>query len=328
MASEPLRLGCWLSSEELPPADLVRVAVAAEAAGFDDAMISDHFHPWIPAQGQAGFVWATLGAIAQATTRLRLATGVTAPIIRMHPVVVAHAASTVASLMPGRFSLGLGSGERLNEHVTGERWPRAGVRRAMLAEAIGIIRELLAGDVVNHDGDHFRVEHAQLFTRADTPPPILIAAGGRRSAQLAGEHADGLIALQPVGKLVEQFERAGGAGKPRVGQLHVCWAKSERDARATARRWWPNGALPPAVLSELAQPSDFRSLSELVTDDAVGRAVMCGPDPDAHLRAIARFAAAGFTLVQVHQVGPDQDGFLRFYEREIFPRVASVARSA
>jgi G6PDH family F420-dependent oxidoreductase len=321
--STPLRLGCWLSSEELPPNDLVRLAVAAEAAGFEDAMISDHFHPWTPAQGQAGFVWATLGAIAHATSSLRVATGVTAPIVRMHPVVVAHAASTVASMMPGRFSLGLGTGERLNEQVTGAHWPRAGERRRMLREAIDVIRSLLAGELVNHEGDHFRVEHARLYTRADVPPPILVAAGGRLSAQLAGEKGDGIITLNPSAKMVEQFERAGGRGKPRIGQLHVCWAESQCAAVETARRWWPNGALPPAVLGELAKPSDFAALAHLVSDEAVQRAVVCGPDPELHLAAIARFAGAGFTLLHVHQVGPDQERFLRFYAKEVLPRVGA-----
>jgi G6PDH family F420-dependent oxidoreductase len=312
-----MRLGVWLSSEELPPKALVRLATDAEAVGFRDAMISDHFHPWTATQGEAGFVWATLGAIAQATTELRVATGVTAPILRMHPALVAQAASTVASLMPGRFTLGLGTGERLNEHVTGQRWPRAGERRRMLAEAVPVIRRLLDGELVDHEGDHFRVEHAQLFTRAEVPPPILMAASGRRSAQLAGEVADGLIALQPDAKLLEQFDQAGGEGKPKVGQLHVCWAEDEAAAVATALRWWPNGALPSKVLTELAQPADFEALAGLVTEDAIARAVVCGPDPDRHRAAIARFAGAGFSVLHIHQVGPDQSGFLRFYEREI-----------
>jgi coenzyme F420-dependent glucose-6-phosphate dehydrogenase len=323
--SREMQIGCWLSSEELAPIDLVRLATAAEAAGFRDAMISDHFHPWTPAQGNAGFVWATLGAIAHATTELRVATGVTAPIVRMHPAVVAHAASTVASMMPGRFSLGLGSGERLNEQVTGERWPRPGVRRQMLAEAIDVIRRLLAGGTVDHDGKYFTVEHAELFTRADVAPPILVAAGGRRSAQLAGEIADGMIAVTPDGKLIEQFERAGGNGKPVVGQVHVCWAPSTEEAVRTARRWWPNGALPPQVLAELSRPREFAALADLVTDDAIARAVVCGPDPEEHVKAIGRYAAAGFTLVHVHQVGPDQQGFLAFYEREVLPYVRASA---
>ncbi|MDQ2648553.1 MAG: TIGR03557 family F420-dependent LLM class oxidoreductase [Actinomycetota bacterium] len=320
-----MRLGCWLSSEEHPPRDLVRLAVEAEQVGFGDAMISDHFHPWTPTQGQSGFVWSTLGAIAHATDTLRVATGVTAPIVRMHPAVVAHAATTVASMMPGRFALGLGSGERLNEQVTGERWPRAGERRRMLSEAIDVIRKLFTGDEVNHSGQYFQVEHAQLFTRPDTPPPIYVAAGGRRSTELAGEKGDGLIVTSPDPVVIQQFEHAGGRGKPKIAQLHVCWADTEREAVDTAMRWWPNSALPGTAKSELARPSDFASLADLVTEPALRKQVVCGPDPDAHLAAIARYAGAGFTLLHIHQVGPDQQGFLRFYEKEILPQFPAVS---
>jgi coenzyme F420-dependent glucose-6-phosphate dehydrogenase len=325
VSGDGIQLGCWLSSEEHPPRDLVRMAAEAEQAGFGEAMISDHFHPWTPTQGQAGFVWATLGAVAEATSTLRIATGVTAPIIRMHPAVVAHAASTVASMMPGRFCLGLGSGERLNEQITGQRWPRDGERRKMLSEAIDVIRALFDGSEVNHTGRFFQVEHAQLFTRPDAPPPIYVAASGRKTTKLAGEKADGLIATQPDPSVVEQFEHAGGVGKPKVAQVHVCWAASEDDAVETAMRWWPNSALPGSAKSELARPSDFAALAELVTPNALRKKVVCGPDPDAHLTAIARYAAAGFTTVHIHQVGPDQQGFLRFYEREILPSLPAAA---
>lgn len=320
-----MQLGCWLSSEEHPPRDLVRLAVEAEQVGFGDAMISDHFHPWTPTQGQSGFVWATLGAIAHATSSLRVATGVTAPIVRMHPALVAHAAATVASMMPGRFALGLGSGERLNEQVTGERWPRPGERRRMLSEAIDVIRDLFTGEEVNRSGTWFRVEHARLYTRPDTPPPIYVAAGGRRSTKLAGQKGDGLIATQPDPLLVDRFDHAGGRGKPRIGQLHVCWAETEAAAVETARRWWPNSALPGSAKSELARPEDFEALAGLVSEGGVREQVVCGPDPEAHVAAIARFAGAGFTLLHIHQVGPDQQGFLRFYEREILPQLPAAA---
>jgi G6PDH family F420-dependent oxidoreductase len=320
-----MQLGYWLSSEEHPPRDLVRMAAEAEQAGFGEAMISDHFHPWTPTQGEAGFVWATLGGIAHATSTLRVATGVSAPIIRVHPVVVAHAASTVASMMPGRFALGLGTGERLNEQVTGTRWPRTGERREMLSEAIDVIRRLLDGEEVTHSGPHFRVEHAQLFTRPPVPPPILVAAGGRRSAELAGRKGDGLIATQPDPVIVQQFEQAGGTGKPKVGQVHLCWADTEDDAVETALKWWPNSALPGAAKSELARPADLAALGDLVGADDIRKKVVCGPDPEEHMAAIARFAAAGFTTLHVHQVGPDQPGFLRFYQREILPIFAAAA---
>jgi G6PDH family F420-dependent oxidoreductase len=320
-----LQLGCWLSSEEHPPRELVRMAAEAEQAGFGEAMISDHFHPWTPTQGESGFVWTTLGAIAHVTSTLRVTTGVTAPIIRMHPVVIAHAASTVASMMPGRFSLGLGSGERLNEQVTGQRWPRPAERRQMLSEAVDVIRKLLDGREVTHSGRFFRVQHAQLYTRPDTPPPILLAAGGRKSTALAGKKGDGLIATKPDPLVIEQFDHAGGAGKPKLGQLKVCWAETQEAALDTVARWWPNGAMPGAVKGELARPADFAAVAELVTPKALAKTTVLGPDPEEHLAAIARYAAAGFTSLHIHQIGPDQQGFLRFYEREILPTFAAAA---
>jgi coenzyme F420-dependent glucose-6-phosphate dehydrogenase len=322
-----LELGYWLSSEERSPAQLVADAAAAEAAGFGAAMISDHFHPWVRSQGQSPFVWGVLGGIAEATRHLRVGTGVVAPVLRIHPAVVAHAAATAAVMLPGRFFLGLGSGERLNEHVTGGRWPGAIERRAMLEEAVGVIRALFEGTNVNHRGEHFRVENARLFTRPEVAPPVYLAAGGPRSAELAGRVADGMIGVVPEHRTVEAFEAAGGRGKPRLGQVHVCWAEDEAEARRTAARYWPQAALAGAALSDLARPEDFEqalsALSEEAVEDAVAEAVVCGPDPDRHVAAIARFAAAGFTEVYVHQVGPDQEGFLAFFEKQVRPRFES-----
>lgn len=314
-----LEVGYWLSSEEHGARELVELAVRAEAVGFSRAMISDHFHPWTPKQGHAPFVWGVLGAIGHATTELRLATGVTAPIIRTHPAIVAHAAATASVLLGERFELGLGTGERLNEHVTGQRWPRPGVRRRMLTEAIEVIRALWAGDKVNHEGTYFRVEHTQLFTRPATPPPILLACSGRRSAQLAGEVADGIVSYSPDPRLVEAYERAGGAGGARIGQLHVCWAATEDEARRTATEWWPNAAIPESLNSELEQPGDFAKLAQLVDVDDVAETVVCGPDVEVLATAVTRFAAAGYDRVYLHQVGPDQQGFFDFWTRELAP---------
>jgi G6PDH family F420-dependent oxidoreductase len=312
-------VGYWLSSEEHGPRALVQHAVRAEAAGFRRAMISDHLHPWTPTQGHSPFVWGVLGAIAQATSELHVATGVTAPIIRVHPAIVAHAAATAAVLLEGRFELGVGTGERLNEHVVGERWPRPGTRRRMLAEAIDVIKDLLGGGKVDHEGEHYRVEHMRLFTVPTTPPPVLVAASGRRTAQLAGERADGLISYSPDPNLVEAFERAGGSGRPRIGQVHVCWAPTEEEARRTALEWWPNGGIPQRLTTELERPEDFASLAAMVTEDDVAEAVVCGPDPEVHVRAVTRFGAAGYDRVYVHQVGPDQAGFVEFWTREVAP---------
>ena len=317
-----LRLGYWLSSEEHAPRRLVELAVAAERAGFRTAMISDHYHPWVEAQGQAPFVWGVLGAIAQATSELEVGTGVTAPIQRIHPAIVAQAAATATCLMPGRFFLGVGSGERLNEHVTGQHWPSAGVRREMLEEAVGVIRRLFEGDDVNHRGTHFTVEHARLYSLPDEPPPIYLATGGKRSAALAGRIADGLIGVVPSPDHIDAFEANGGTGKPRLAQLHVCVDEDEAAARRTALRYWPQGALKRTSLTELPRPTEFEEIAALVTEDQVAETVVCGTDVERHLEAIAGFATAGYDTVYVHGVGPDQEAFFRFYADEVLPKLA------
>ncbi len=315
-------VGYWLSSEEHGPRELVEHAVLAEATGFRTAMISDHFHPWVRTQGEAPFVWGVLGAIAQATSSLEIGTGVTAPLIRMHPAVVAHAAATAAVQFEGRFFLGVGSGERLNEHVTGERWPGATERRVMLEEAVTILRALFTGKNVNHRGAYYRVENAQLFTLPIVPPEIVMAVSGPKSAALAGRIADGMVGIAPSPRVVEAFEAAGGAGKPRIGQLHVSWAPSVDDARKLAHDLWPNGAVQGSALTDLSRPKDFEKVTASMSDDAIADAVVCGPDPALHLEALARFAAAGFDRVYVHQIGPDQTGFMRFYADDVLPRLA------
>jgi coenzyme F420-dependent glucose-6-phosphate dehydrogenase len=314
-----MELGYWLSCEEHDPTTLVAHAVAAERAGFGLAIASDHFHPWIPAQGQAPFVWSVLGAIACATDRITLATGVSAPLRRVHPVTLAHAASTIAAMSRGRFVLGLGIGERLNEHVIADAWPRPGVRRRMLQEAIVVLRQLLAGDDVDHEGEFFTVEHARLYTRAATPPPLWVAVGGPRTARVAGEQADGMLGLEPTAGLVETFERAGGAGKPVVAQLHVCLADSVDDAVRTARRWWPQQALPGALLSEVARPEHFASAVAVLDDDAIRQAVICCTDAAPVMQAVSEFAGAGFTHVALHQVGPDQGRLFDFAQKDLLP---------
>jgi G6PDH family F420-dependent oxidoreductase len=319
----PFRLGYWLSSEEHPPRRLVELAVAAEETGFTTAMISDHYHPWVEAQGQAPFVWGVLGAIGQATEALEVGTGVTAPMQRMHPAVVAHAAATAACLLPGRFFLGVGTGERLNEHITGEPWPAAAERRDIVEEAIAVIRRLFGGKNVNHRGEHFTVVNAQLFTLPDEPPPIYLAASGKRSAALAGRVADGLIGVEPSPDTVDAFEANGGTGKPRLAQVHVCVDEDEARARRTALRLWPNGAFTGTMITELPRPREFEQVAELLDEDQVAERVVCGTDVDRHLEAIARFATAGYDTVYVHGVGPDQETFLRFYRDEVFPRLPS-----
>jgi coenzyme F420-dependent glucose-6-phosphate dehydrogenase len=313
-------IGYALSSEEHGPADLVRCAKLAEERGFTYALISDHFHPWTDRQGQSAFVWTVIGAIAQATERIRLGTGVTCPTTRIHPAIVAHASATAAALMPGRFFLGLGTGENLNEHVHGDRWPEGDVRVEMLAEAIEVIRLLWQGGYQSHHGRYYTVEEARLYTLPDEPPPIMVAAAKPNAARLAGASSDGFISTSPDAELLSEFDGAGGSGKPRIGQVTVCWARDEASARKTALDWWPNAALPGDLGQELALPRHFEQAGELVSEDAVAEKVVCGPDPEAHLAMIDEFAEVGYDHVYVHQVGPDQEGFLEFYEQEILSR--------
>ncbi len=316
-----VELGYSLSSEEHPPNDLVRFARRAEEVGFTYALISDHFHPWTRRQGQSPFVWSVIGGIAQVTQRLQVGTGVTCPIIRMHPAIVAQAAATAGAMMPGRFFLGLGAGERLNEHITGERWPPPAERHEMLEEAIAIIRHLWKGGTRSYHGRFYTVEQACIYTLPDPRPPIMIAAGGPAAAELAGRLGDGLISTSPDKQLVDCFAQAGGEGKPRYGQLTVCWAPAEEEAKRIAREWWPNAGLKGPLGTELALPEHFEQASAMVTTDHIAQQIVCGPDPQRHLERIEQYARAGFEHVYVHQVGPDQEGFFRFYEREILPRL-------
>jgi G6PDH family F420-dependent oxidoreductase len=315
-----VQIGYALSSEEHAPNDLIRYARMAEDAGFPFALISDHFHPWIPKQGHSPFVWATIGGIAQATARLRLGTGVTCPIMRIHPAIIAQAAATAAAMMPGRFFLGVGSGERLNEHILGDHWPEPPVRQEMLAEAVELIRELWSGETRSFHGDYFEVENARIYTLPDPLPPIMVAASGPEAAELAGEIGDGLISTAPAKEVVQQFAAAGGRGKPRYGQFTVCWAPDEAQARKTAHEWWPNAGLQGPLNTELALPEHFEGVCQMVSEEQVAKEIVCGPDPQRHLEMIQQYVDAGFDHVYVHQVGPDQEGFFRFYQREVLPK--------
>jgi coenzyme F420-dependent glucose-6-phosphate dehydrogenase len=322
------QIGYALSSEEHGPNDLVQQARRAEEAGFAFALISDHFHPWTPKQGHSPFVWATIGGIAQATGQIRLGTGVTCPLLRVHPVIVAQAAATAAVMMPGRFFLGVGTGERLNEHVVATYWPPPDQRQEMLAEAVGLIRRLWRDGTVSHRGRYYMVENARIYTRPEQPIEVYVAAAGEETGELAGRIGDGLISTSPKKELVQQCERAGGGSKPKVGQLTVCWAEDEAKAVETAREWWPNAALQGPLNSELAIPEQFAAASKMVTDEMVAAEIVCGPDPAKHLKGIHEYLDAGFDHVYVHQVGPDQEGFMRFYEHEILPKFGQRGRGA
>lgn len=317
-------IGYALSSEEHPPRDLVRWAQRAEACGLSFAMVSDHFHPWIERQGHAPFVWTMLGAIGQATERLTLLTGVTCPTMRIHPAILAQAAATTAALLPGRFLFGIGSGENLNEHVLGQRWPSAEIRLEMLEEAVQVIRLLWSGGSQSHRGTYFTVEEARLYTLPDEPPPILIAASGTQAATLAGRIGDGLITTAPERTLIERFTSDGGHERPRFTRVTGCVADDVAAARHTAHAWWPNIALPGVLFTELPLPEHFEQACKIVTESEVASRVLCGPDPQPWVEQIEACARAGFDHVALHQVGPDQDAFFDFYEQSLRPALAAA----
>jgi G6PDH family F420-dependent oxidoreductase len=262
-----------------------------------------------------------IGGIAQATERLRLGTGVTCPTIRIHPAIIAQAAATSAVMMEGRFFLGVGTGEELNEHVLGDRWPAPPVRLEMLEEAIEVMRLLWQGGYQSHTGKHYTVEQARIYTLPHEPPPIAVAAAQPKAAELAGRLGDAFVGVAPEADLVQEFERAGGKGKPRYGQVTVCYAETEEQGRKIAFEVWPNAGLEGPLSQELAIPEHYEAAAKLLSEDDVAETVICGPDPERHLEAIREYEQAGYDHVYVHQVGRDQESFFRFYEKEILPNL-------
>ena len=313
--------GYWLSSEEHEPADLIANARRAEEAGFSFAMISDHFHPWGDAQGHSPFVWTVIGGIGATTERIRLGTGVTCPMIRTHPAIVAHAAATSAALLGGdRFFLGVGTGENLNEHVTGARWPAPDERLELLEEAIEVMRLLWKGGEQTHRGTHYTVDHARLYTLPEQPPQIAVAAAKPLAAALAGRVGDAFVNTTPDAELVEAYRAAGGTG-PCYGMVRLCWAEDEQQAQETVHRLWRFTALGGTIGQELPRPSDFDAVSESVTVEQAAEGTPCGPDPEPVLEQVRSWEEAGFDHLSFHQVGRDQDGFFRFWEDELRPRL-------
>jgi G6PDH family F420-dependent oxidoreductase len=314
-------LGYFLSTEEFTPDELVQQAKWAEEAGFERLWISDHYHPWNHAQGQSPFVWGVIGALSQATS-LPVTTAVTCPTVRIHPAVIAQAAATAATQLKGGFILGLGSGEALNEHILGSPWPGIDTRLEMLGEAIYVIRALFGGEVVEHQGAHYQVQHAQLYTLPDVPPPIYVSAFGPKAARFTGAIADGLISVKPDRELVDLFRENGGQGKPAQGGLKVCWDRDVAQARRTVHRRWPSQALPGELSQVLPTPEHFEQACELVTEDAAAETAICGPDADAHREAIQKYIEAGYDEVYISQIGTEQRGFFDFYAENILPRFA------
>jgi coenzyme F420-dependent glucose-6-phosphate dehydrogenase len=309
--------GYTLSSEEQTPPDLVRYAARAESAGFDFASISDHYHPWVSAQGHSGFVWSVLGAIAASTERMPVGVGVTCPIVRVHPAVVAQAAATTSLLFDGRFFLGVGTGEALNEHVVGTRWPPPAVRLEMLEEAVAIIRELFTGETVEHRGTHYEVENARLFDPPAGDVPIVVSGFGPDAAGLAGRIGDGFWGNAPERELVETFERNGGEG-PRYAQLNLCWAPTAEEARRTVHEVWPNTAVPGQLSQDLPTWTHFEMATQIVTEADATEHVPCGPDiVDDVVKSVAQYREAGYDHLYFHQIGRDQEGFMRYWESDL-----------
>jgi G6PDH family F420-dependent oxidoreductase len=316
-----VNIGYTLSSEEFRPQALADHARLAEDAGFSFASISDHFHPWLDSQGHSPFVWSTLGAISQTTSQLLIGTGVTCPTFRIHPAIIAQAAATAADLLPGRFYLGVGTGEALNEHILGHQWPPLSLRQDMLAEAVELIRSLWGGKYVTEQGRFFRVDNARIYTLPDELPPIHVAASGTESAVLAAGFGDGLISTSPDAETVDAFQTNGGSG-PVIGQLTICWGANEDEQAEVALSQWANSAIPGQLGQELAIPTYFEQATGLLDTDRIKESIACGPDVEKIHQQIQEYVDAGFTHVYLHQVGPDQEPFIEMAKRDILPRYA------
>jgi G6PDH family F420-dependent oxidoreductase len=312
-----VKVGYFLSCEEHPPEELVRQARLAADAGFDGLWISDHYHPWNHEQGQSPFVWSVIGAVGQVCD-LPVTTAVTCPTVRIHPAVIAQAAATSARMCRGGFRLGVGSGEALNEHVTGSRWPTADVRLEMLEEAVGVIRELLSGEKVTHHGRHYTVEDARIFTLPDRPVEIPVSAFGPDAVTLAARIGDGFITAQPDAEGLASYREQGGRG-PAMAGAKACWGPDQESAQALAHRLWSNTGVPGELAQVLPSPAHFEQAAELVTPEMIGETIPCGPDVDTHIERLSRYAEAGFDELYVAQIGPDQDDFFRVYEAEVLP---------
>jgi G6PDH family F420-dependent oxidoreductase len=312
--------GYFLSCEEFGPKDLVAQAKMAEQAGFTALQISDHFHPWNDEQGQSPFVWSVIGAISEAT-RLPVTTAVTCPTVRIHPAVIAHAAATAAVQLEGRFVLGVGTGEALNEHVLGDHWPPADVRMEMLEEAVEVIRALHRGGDVSYRGRHYVVENARIYTLPPEPVPIYVSGLGPKAARLAGRIGDGFVCTKPSADLVNEFRESGGGERPAQAGLKFCYAPTVQEGRDTVHRLWPNAGLPGELSQVLPTPRHFEQASQLVKPDMLP--MPCGPDSSGYVDAVQSYVEAGFDEVYVTQIGPRQAEFFRFWQREIQPALTA-----
>jgi G6PDH family F420-dependent oxidoreductase len=316
-----MKIGYFLSCEEWAPQDLIQQAIQAREAGFEALWISDHYHPWNDEQGHSPFVWSVIGALSRETPELPVTTAVTCPTIRLHPAIVAQAAATSAVMLDGRFRLGVGSGEALNEHILGDHWPEADERLEMLEEAVHVIRSLWEGGVHDHRGRHYRVEHCRVYDLPERPPEIIVSGFGPKAIDLAARIGDGYCTVGPDRESVERFRQQAKPGQLVQGGLKVCWSEDEARARQTVHRLWPNEALPGELAQVLPTPEHFEQASQLVTEEMVAEDVPCGPDVDRHVEAIQEYEQAGFDELYIGQIGPEQKEFFTAYRELVLPRV-------
>jgi G6PDH family F420-dependent oxidoreductase len=314
------KIGYFLSCEQFGPKELIDQAKRAEAAGFDGLWISDHFHPWNDEQGHSPFVWSVIGALSEVTS-LPVTTAVTCPTVRIHPAIIAQAAATAAVQLGGLFVLGVGSGEALNEHVLGDRWPSVGVRQEMLEEAVAVIRLLHTGEEVSHHGTFYEVQEAKIYTRPGHPVPIYVSGFGPQAAELAGRIGDGYCLAMPDAELVKAFRNSGGGDKPVQAGTKVSWDQDADAALALAHRLWANEGLPGQLAQTLPRPKDFADAMTMVPQEAVAESVACGPDPDKHAKQVRRYLDADVDEVYVQQIGPDMDGFFTSWRRDVLPQL-------
>jgi G6PDH family F420-dependent oxidoreductase len=315
-----MRIGYFLACEEYGPRQLVEQARLAQDAGLDRLWISDHYHPWVDAQGESAFVWSVIGALAAATPGMHVTTAVTCPTVRIHPAVIAQAAATSSVLLEGRFALGVGSGEALNEHILGDAWPEAEVRQEMLEEAIEVMRGLWDGGQFSHYGVHYAVENARLYTLPDAPPDVIVSGFGPKAVDLAARVGDGYCTVGPDKESVDRFRSGGGGGKIVQGGTKVCWGPDEQECVKTVHRIWPNEALPGELAQILPQPAHFEQATQLVTEEMIAESVPCGPDVEKIVETFQSFADAGFDELYVQQIGERQAEFFDMLKREVLPR--------
>jgi len=315
-----IKTGYFLSCEEYSPAELLEQARLAEEAGFEALWISDHFHPWNDEQGQSPFVWSIIGALAQ-VCELPVTTAVTCPTVRTHPAIIAQAAATSAVMHEGRFRLGVGTGEALNEHILGDAWPSIDERLAMLEEAVAVMRRLWQGGFVSARGRYYTVDHARIYTLPAEPPPVLVSGFGPKAIEVAGRIGDGFISTAPDADGIKRFREAGGEGKLTQAGFKVCYAADEDAGAEIAHRLWANSGLPGELAQVLPSPKHFEQASELVTTDMIRESTVCGPDAAKHLEQAQAYAEAGFDEIYVANMGPHYKEMIRLWGDEVIPQL-------